>query len=333
MRFPTIRSRVAFVVLWPVARAREAYRAVARAVRLMLLRHRENLIGSRGARFGSPRPSERMLVVVTHVVPAGLSGPEREASPRLAYLRACLDAVFRSLAHLEPTVVLNTYAGRHLFDLLPAYQRDRCELLEHASGDPMLIEFAAQDVFLQRASEFDWFLFLEDDIAIHDPLFVDKIREFSQRSGKPDALLLPHRYEMNLGRKQYIDKDFTNAQWRGPEGSDVEDVINRDTILSYESPAGGGRPAFAEFTNPHAACYCLSRRDLSRWDATGRRWYRRASWIGPLESAATGCLFEAFELYKPHPDHKTFLEVEHLEPKYSERYFRAIALRTGGRAP
>ena len=40
------------------------------------------------------------------------------------------------------------------------------------------------------------------------------------------------------------------------------------------------------------------------------------------ESAATGCLAEAFRLYKPHVDNMTYLEVRHWDTKYSELHDR-----------
>ena len=317
MRFPTFKSRLAFVALWPLVRVREWALALRRAFRLGLLRHRVNLIGSRGLHHSAQPPEERLLAVITHVAP----GDPHEAARRLAYLRTCIDCVVRSFAHLAPRLVVNTYVGRHVVSSLPMYQRALCEILEHATGDPMMIEFAVQDVFIQYRDEFQWFLFLEDDVAVHDSAFVDKLREFNLRAGLRGALLLPHRYELHEGRKAYIDRDPGNSQWSPSGGSTIEDVTNPATLISYET-GYGGRLSFAEFTNPHAACYCLSREQLDRWAATGRRWQGKVTWIGPLESAATGCLFEAFDLYKPVPSMKRFLEVEHLDPKYAERYRR-----------
>src|SRR5262249_28523611 len=164
--------------------------------------------------------------------------------------------------------------------------------------DPMFIELTVPDIFLERKEEFNWFLFLEDDLLIQDSCFLEKIEEFNRRTPYRDALLVPHLFELNNGHKYYIARDFHNKAWGHGNGSDAEDVINRLTTISYNSEIIGRKISFAEFTNPHAACHCLSREQLERWAATGRVWRGEVCWIGPLESAATGCLFERFDLYK-----------------------------------
>jgi hypothetical protein len=189
----------------------------------------------------------------------------------------------------------------------------------------MFIEFFAQEIFLEAKDRFDYFLFLEDDILLGDACFLEKVEEFNRRSPYADALLLPHRFELNEGVKYYDCRDFRNKMWTGPAGSDIRDVVNALTLITYESELLRRKVRFAEYTNPHAAVHCLDRRQLGRWEATGRHWRGKVSWIGPLESAATGCLFEGFHLYKPHPENRWFLEVRHLGTKYSDRIRREQA--------
>ena len=61
---------------------------------------------------------------------------------------------------------------------------------------------------------------------------------------------------------------------------------------------------------------------VARWIDSGRQWYGKISFVAARESAATGCLAETFRLYKPHPDNMSFLEVRHLDTKYSEEHHR-----------
>jgi hypothetical protein len=167
----------------------------------------------------------------------------------------------------------------------------------------MLAGFKAQDEFFARIEEFDWFLYLEDDMVFADPLLLEKL-EFFNTGAPADALLLPRQYEMLNGHKRYID--------RGPDLAQPP-AWNRLRVLEI----GGWR--FAEFENPHSATYCLSREQLDRWAASGRRWYGRVTFVAPRESAATGSLLEVFRIYKPHPANAAFLEVRHWDTKYSKR--------------
>ena len=69
--------------------------------------------------------------------------------------------------------------------------------------------------------------------------------------------------------------------------------------------------AFRRPTNPHSGCYFLNANQMASWAARGDFLDRDASWIGPLESAATLGVMKAFRVYKPSPENAAFLEVEH----------------------
>ncbi|HLL88260.1 MAG TPA: hypothetical protein VK324_03060, partial [Tepidisphaeraceae bacterium] len=129
----------------------------------------------------------------------------------------------------------------------------------------------------------------------------DKLQRFNAGSGLPDAVLLPNRFEMFEGTKSYID--FT---------------IDGRLYWNDKSVVDVGGAKFAEFSNPHTGLYCLSQAQLRRWNATGRTWQDEVLIVGPLESAATYCLLEAFALYKPHPANLHYLECRHHDTKYSQ---------------
>jgi hypothetical protein len=272
-------------------------------VRLAIIRTRQR--AAVHLRFRAPaseQPGPRVLAIVTH-----LTSGRYESAMFVERLAATLDGLLLSLGHTQLEIALITLPGRHVVDELPDHQRERIRVVTRSEdGDPWFLEFEAQDVFAARIDEFDWFVFLEDDLVLHDPLVLDKLAFFNE-AAPPDALLLPHRYEVWQSRKVCIDLRSSNRP-----GEDW--TVGR--LTAFE--AGGWK--FAEFPNPHAAFYAVTQAQMHKWLATGRSWYKLCSFFGPLESAATGCLEECFRLYKPHPDNPHFLEIEHFGTKYSEMH-------------
>lgn len=242
-----------------------------------------------------------MLAVVTHLATA----PD-ESGRSVERLRCTLDGLLQSLDHARVELVLNTIAESHVAAELPGYLRSRIEVRERSEVEPLFLGFEAQDEYVRRRDDFEWFFYLEDDLVLGDSLVLEKL-EYFDGSAPNEALLLPHRYELFDGKKVYMD---LRSKWAPGE----ERTTSRLTAIEI----GGWR--FAEFPNPHSGCYFLSRRQLARWLDTGRRWYGLASYQGPREAAATGCLEECFRIYKPHPDNMNFFEIQHLGTKYSELY-------------
>jgi hypothetical protein len=283
-------------VVAPAGVVVEAVRAVRTRVRIASFQQRARIV----RRFPGPpqeQPRPRVVAVVTHV--ADQSRP-REAS--VERLEQTMDGLLQSLGHTEIELVLNTLPGRHVADDLPEHLRSRLVVRERVDVEPIFLGFEAQQEFVERAGDADWFLYLEDDLVLTDSLLLEKLEYFN--AGAPEGfVLLPHRFELWKGRKFYIDflsKAKTSQEW------------NRLTQLDV------GGWTFAEFENPHSGCYCLSQQQLRRWIETGRHWYGLSSYTGPRESAATGCLAESFRLYKPLQ--MTFLEIRHLGAKYARLY-------------
>jgi hypothetical protein len=289
-------GRTAFA---PVGLAVERARALKTRAAIATFKQRSELT----RRFPGPARSERRQAVVAVVT--NVADPARTTGENVERLARTLDGLVESIGHEDLELVLNTMSDSHVAAHLPDHLQARLVVREHAVDDPMLLGFEAQEEFVRRASDADWFLYSEDDILLADSLVLEKLAFFNE-SAPGGALLLPHRYELWRGTKTYIDlvskASADIAPW------------NRLTVLE----AGGWK--FAEFTNPHSGWYCLSKSQLDRWLATGRRWYGKISHVAARESAATGCLAEAFRLYKPHPDTMTYLEVRHWDTKYSERH-------------
>lgn len=290
---PTVERRF----LAPLGALVETATAVAIRARISLVRQRTGVV----RRFPAPErrhPAPRIVAVVTHV-----GDPARDD---VARLEAALEGLLESLDHARIDLVLNTLPGRHLAELLPSHLRERLEVRERIDVEPLFLGFEAQREYEARAESADWFVYLEDDLVLSDSLALEKLVFFNE-AAPVEAVLLPHRYELWNGRKVYID---LHAKRIAGE--------NRTTGRLTQVEVGGWR--FAEFENPHSGCYFLARSQLQMWLATGRRWYGLASYQGPRESAATGCLEERFRLYKPHPDNMNFFEIRHLGTKYAEIY-------------
>jgi hypothetical protein len=289
----------------PVGFAIEATRSLRTAREIATFRARAQVAYRFTPPTATPRNRSRVVVAVAHVVDA--SRDRETATSRLA---CALDGVLESLAEADVELVVHTVPGGHSVDDLPGYLRDRVELLEHDDVNPLLVGFQAQRDFAARGDR-DWFMFLEDDIVATDVLLLEKLAYFNA-GAPPGTLLLPHRYEYFEGERTYVDQ----VSKRSPV---PELAFDRHTVLEI----GGWK--FAEFANPHSAFYCLSQEQLERWLATGLHWFEKISLVAARESAATGCLGEAFRLYKPHPDNMAFLVVRHWDTKYARRTAALLA--------
>ena len=147
------------------------------------------------------------------------------------------------------------------------------------------------------------FLFIEDDIVLYDAFVLEKLEKFNLKSAYEKAILYPNRFEMYQGTKRYIDLTIdSQLSWNQLSSVEIEGV------------------KFAEFSNPHSAFYCLSRKQMKQWIKSGRIFKNQVVNVGPLESAATFCLLECFSIYKPHPSNLNYFEVRHYDSKYSKLY-------------
>lgn len=197
-------------------------------------------------------------------------------------------------AHLVPSLTLPAGLFHH----------------QQTSADPMMLGFAAHRVLRENLGRYDWYCYLEDDLLISDPYFFTKLEWFVSQHGD-ETTLSPHRFEHSLtepAHKLYIDgsvrPDFT-ATWQ-----DVNDRRN------LESTALGMTLRFERWTNPHSGCFFLNARQIEKWAAQPYFGDGDSSFAGPLESAASLGIIKTFRQYKPSPANASFLELEHLHPRY-----------------
>ncbi|NJL67108.1 MAG: hypothetical protein HC894_10590 [Microcoleus sp. SM1_3_4] len=286
-----------------IAILHQIYRAATRHTKMMFYHQRGRIINLFKDSEQPETKRPKVLAAIAHITSVEESGNPEQAAAKIEKLKHTIDALLASFAHCELTIIINTLPHRHITAYLPEYQIKRIQIQERPDCDPMFVEFRLQEEFVTRVDEYDWFLFLEDDIILYDAFVLEKLEKFNQKSGYENAILYPNRYEMDRGTKRYIDltvePDFA---WNKLSSLEIEGV------------------KFAEFSNPHAAFYCLSRKQMQRWIKSGRVFKNRIINVGPLESAATFCLLECFSIYKPHPANLNYFEVRHYDTKYSKLY-------------
>lgn len=253
----------------------------------------------------------KVSVAIVHITSTEEATDPEQGKIKIERLHQTIDGLLGSFAHCQLRITIITMANRNIVTFLPQYQQRFIEIREITDGDPMLIGFPAQEELFSQIDDFDWFLFIEDDIVLRDSFLLEKLEQFNQNCGCNNAILLPNRYELYEGVKNYID--FT-----------IDETLawNKVSVLNIHGVK------FAEWTNPHSGLYCLSQAQMQLWQQSGRQWGNRdLGFGGPRESAATFCLLECFSVYKPHFSNLNFLEVEHYDSKYSMLYSNSSLYR------
>jgi hypothetical protein len=285
----------------PIVMLREAWAAGRRKLKRHLFYSRFATYPLLAQTATAPAARPRVLAAIVHIVSEEEHAGQGTAQVKVDRLVTTLDGLLCSFAHCEVKVLLVTMTGRHIAHLLPPRLQPLLELVLADGGDPMYVGFPAQDALIARRELHDWFMFLEDDIEIRDSAFLDKVSRFAALPGMERAVLMPNRFEYLDGIKRYIDLTHMSSHisW------------NKLSLLRHDGNL------FAECSNPHAGAFLLSRAQLDRWVASGRDLRGLDMYGGSRESAATFSLMESFVLYKPYVDNLYYLEVRHVDTKYS----------------
>jgi hypothetical protein len=188
---------------------------------------------------------------------------------------------------------------------------------EYFDGDPLLLGFEAQRLMRERAGAYDIYGYMEDDLVITDPAFLDKISWFADKFGDT-ALLLPRRYEQSstgtlakVAFSPQLSKSSREFLYRN----------NPSPLLSAEW--NGREQSFRIPMNPHAGCYFLTRHQLEKWIRSKSFYDRDVSWIDPLVSAATYAPGKLFNIYMPGEPDPWFLDIEHFGVRYTAQALSA----------
>jgi hypothetical protein len=285
----------------PVVALREACAAARRRLKRHLFYARFAAYPVMAQDRPQPKPRPRVLVAIVHVTSQQEHASREAAAVKIERLVAALEGLLCSFAHCELKVLVVTMRQRHVLDFLPEHLRRLVEPVLVEGGDPMFIGFPAQDELIARRAGHDWFMFIEDDIEIRDASFLDKVSRFSAQPGMERCVLMPNRFEYVEGVKRYID--LTHRP----------DIVNWNRLSLYRHDGN----LFAECSIHHAGMFLLSRRQIDLLQASGRDWRGLNMYGGSRESAATYSLMECLTLYKPHPDNFYYLEVRHVDSRYS----------------
>jgi len=170
---------------------------------------------------------------------------------------------------------------------------------------PMTLGFACHRVLGDRYVKFDYCGYLEDDLILHDPWFLEKLIWFNRHVGK-GSVLLPNRFELSADlayQKCYLDGDLK------PHVTQPFQDVKDEPRLS--SKFLGRSIEFQRPLNPHSGCFFLNLEQMRMWCEQPDFGVPRSSFVGLLESAASLGMMQTFKVYKPMHQNASFLEIEH----------------------
>lgn len=213
-------------------------------------------------------------------------------------------------------IMVCTSGAAHLLDQLSISNARMRQV--SVEGDPMRLGFGAHQVLKSFLGQYDYYCYMEDDLAIEDGLWFEKLRWFSSQFGD-EAVLFPHRFECALRsplQKLYIDgrvrEDFS-ARW--------QDITEQQYLAADVMGAG---VQFERWPNPHSGCFFLNAAQMQRWSESSFFGDGDVSFAGPLESAATLGAVKAFRVYKPSLEHANFFEIRHCHNRYLGGALRSV---------
>lgn len=222
------------------------------------------------------------------------------------YLRDVLPANHAGQQHID--IMVCTTGKQHLLDVISLSEAS-CIHIE-TKAEPQMLGFECASVMRDHIGKYDYYCYMEDDLIIYDPLFIQKIKWFTEMTDD-SKLLQPNRYELNRQppyKKCYID---------GYAGNIMELISVYDTEgPEFSSNFWGKYFFFQQPSNPHSGCYFLNASQFEYWVKHPCFGDRDTRFVGPLESAASLGIMKIFNIYKPVPDNAYFLELEHFDEMY-----------------
>jgi len=187
---------------------------------------------------------------------------------------------------------------------------ERLTLHSLALEDPRFLPLAASKWLVSQTDQVaDLSLYLEDDLVVQDPRYIDKQIWFTE-STQHQFVLMPHRLEFcvyEAPMRLYVD---------GP----VKRIAQKQSVWSHhEKEVARGRfwdgrsVGFATASNPHSGSFCLSKVQRQKL-VEGQ--LQPTEFVGPLETAATGTVLNHFPVMKPVWCQRDFLCLEHGHPSF-----------------
>jgi hypothetical protein len=178
-----------------------------------------------------------------------------------------------------------------LHEVLDLY-KSRIHIHQLHLEDPRQLPLEAVRHLLDATPVADLSMYLEDDLVIQDPLYIDKQAWFHQRTDHR-FVLMPHRYEptiANSPKRFFVDGPIKE------DGCSEEMWIENEAVIAHGRFWDGQDLSFARALNPHSGTFCIS---VFQVDQLRSRPWPPEEFVGPLETAATGSVFGHFEILKP----------------------------------
>ncbi len=260
----------------------------------------------------SDRAERRAKILYRTVMQLHQTFGQTQAMMQLARCRT--DAA-NTRCRMKVKVIVATVDHQHLI----AQANMPTGAMEHIVCDcaPEFLGFECHRLMTAQQDHADWFLYLEDDLLMHDPFYFAKLNWFIESVGS-DATLQPNRFEKDdrmIACKAYVDGDLRERATDGLQDRSHQSEVNLDTF--------GQTLRFVRPSNPHAGCFALRLDQLRHWEAQPNFGKPTRQFIGPLESAASIGLMQTFRVYKPAIENAGFLEVEH----QSKQFIRQLRQR------
>lgn len=199
--------------------------------------------------------------------------------------------------------------GEHWLEEEVALFAPRLQLTQLNLEDPRQLPLAAVRQLLDIKPAADLNLYLEDDLVIQDPRYADKLVWFTQRT-EHRFVLMPHRYEQtvaNAPQRLFVDGPIQRKGLPGPLWASDEVVMANGRFQD------GQELSFVRASNPHSGSFCLSGPQVEQLRSAP---WPPASFVGPLETAATGTVLASFPVLKPSWACRDFLTLEHGNPSF-----------------
>jgi hypothetical protein len=166
--------------------------------------------------------------------------------------------------------------------------------------------------FADARNVYDVFAFSEDDLRPSGGDMIPRILAFQDDYGWR-RVLFPNRFEWNPrgpALKTYID-----GMLRPGLLAPFEAALPDERFLKDRQ---GAKPlTFQRATNPHCGFFAITAEQLTHWMAQPQFGDQDCSFISPLESAATLGILKTFPIYKPFGRDMGWLEIEHLDTRFS----------------
>ena len=184
-------------------------------------------------------------------------------------------------------------------------KKSNVDAIDPKTNDFTKVPLIAARNALEQSENYDVVGYLEDDIAIEDRDFFEKILWLG-KTFDPKYVCIPHRCEYIQGKGDVILSG-------DPDGGRPDLFWDTGETIKANWPIGEVK--FYRATNPHSGCWFLNKNQ-----AIGlAHYWSRKNWIaeyqlsGPLEQAASGLLLPIFHIMKPVPNNYRFLMVRHLD--------------------